>query len=198
MSSDNLCEDLRKSCSETMIVSIKDLKEKGACENQVEKFEKFLEEKDKEDEIEVTVETVKEAKDYGLDIEWAIQKGFISKEIACSSANLAYEYARYVDKRPTEETREAVLSSPCFAYYYARYVDGGSTKEIREAVLSSPKYAYRYAKYVDEGPTEKTKEAVLSSPFYAYKYAKEVDEEQTKETREAVKGSRYEKLIRTM
>jgi hypothetical protein len=114
------------------------------------------------------------------DEEWKI-----IRTAACKNPYYAYEYARYVDQRPTKETRKSVCKEPKYAYYYAKDIDKGATYETRTAACKDPGYAYRYARYVDQRPTKETRKSVCKEPKYAYYYAMDVDKGPTAETRTA-------------
>jgi hypothetical protein len=109
----------------------------------------------------------------------------ILRSAVCKNSELAYEYAKYVDKKPTPETRNAAYQNPCYAYKYALHIDKKPTNETRTAVCKDPYYAYLYAKYVDQTPTDETRFAACQHPGYAYNYAKYVDRKPTRETRSA-------------
>jgi hypothetical protein len=107
------------------------------------------------------------------------------RKIACETAKTAYEYAKEVDKKPTNETRTAACKSSWYAYAYALDVDKCPTDETRTAACQNSEYAYEYAKEVDKKPTDETRDAVCNDPYRAYMYAKYVDKGPTDETRTA-------------
>jgi hypothetical protein len=106
----------------------------------------------------------------------------ILRSAAVQYPELAYEYAFYVDKKPTNETRSAACQHPELAYWYALSVDLNPTNKTRSAACQHPEYAYMYARYVDRKPTDETRSAAGQYPEFAYKYAKYVDQKPTNET----------------
>jgi hypothetical protein len=96
----------------------------------------------------------------------------ILRSAACQNPELAYDYAKNVDQKPTNETRTAACKNPYFAYLYAKYVDKKPTNETRNAACQNPEAAYWYAIYVYQKPTPETKDAVSKDKFYKREYAK--------------------------
>jgi hypothetical protein len=115
----------------------------------------------------------------------------ILRTAACKNSELAYYYARDVDKNPTNETRTNACQNPEHAYYYAKDVDKKPTNETRTNAGQCPEWAYLYAKYVDKKPTDETRSAVSKNPSYAYWYAIDVDKKSTPETRNAASKDPY-------
>jgi hypothetical protein len=114
------------------------------------------------------------------------------RTIACKSPKTAYEYAREVDKGPTDETRTAACKESYYAYWYALFIDKGPTDETRTAACNSPEYVYWYALDVDKGPTDETRTAACKHPEFAFLYARDADKGPTDETRTAAcKDSLY-------
>ena len=95
------------------------------------------------------------------------------KTFICSlGAEWAYYYACEVDKKPTDETREAACKDPWPAYKYALFVDKKPTKETREAACKDSCDAYRYALEVDKKPTDETREAACKDSYWEKQYQK--------------------------
>jgi hypothetical protein len=119
-----------------------------------------------------------------FDKEWGI-----IRTAACKEPGWAYEYAIYVDQKPTDETRIGACKLPECAYDYALYADRKPTDETRTAACKDSGYAYDYAKNVDKNPREDTRNAACNDPGCAYWYARYVDKEPTDKTRTA--ASKY-------
>jgi len=105
---------------------------------------------------------------------------------------LAYQYARYFDKAPRDDTRAAACGDPQWAYRYALDVDAAPRDLTRAAACGHPDWAFLYALDVDKTPRYDTRWAVLPFPHLAYRYARELDKSPRDDTRAAVKGSDYE------
>jgi hypothetical protein len=112
---------------------------------------------------------------------------------ACQHQEWAYYYARYVDQKPTDETRNATCKEPYYAYNYAKYVDRKPTSETRFATCQHSEFAFYYAIDVDKKPTDETRIAACKDPCYAYLYAKDVDRKPTSETRINASKNQYYK-----
>jgi hypothetical protein len=85
-----------------------------------------------------------------------------------------------------EIIRKAAYKSPYYTYRFVRYVDQKPTAETRTSACNRSDYAYEYAKEVDKKPTDETRTAACNDPYYAYRYALDVDKKPTEETRIAV------------
>jgi hypothetical protein len=125
------------------------------------------------------------------------------RTIACETAKTAYEYAKEVDKGPTDETRTAACKEPDYAYYYAIDVDKCPTDETRTAACEAPYYAYCYARDVDKGPANETRSAACQISEWAYWYAIDVDKKPTDETRNSASkeencSKRYDEAFKTL
>jgi hypothetical protein len=64
------------------------------------------------------------------------------------------------ERKPSADTRKAVLSSPREALEYALFVDRGPRPDTRTAAAKSSDTAYRYARHVDIALTPATKKAL--------------------------------------
>ena len=106
----------------------------------------------------------------------------------------AYCYAKFVDKGPRDDTREASIKDLHYAYYYALKVDKYPRDDTRLAACKDPQYAYCYALKVDNCSRYATREVACKDPYYAYKYARFVDKCFRDDTFNAVKGFEYEEL----
>jgi len=94
------------------------------------------------------------------------------RTLICELGDLwcAYWYARYIDKKPTDETRTVACETPQCAYCYARDIDKGPTDETRTASCRGSDGAYWYARYIDKKPTDETREAANKAPYYKQEY----------------------------
>jgi hypothetical protein len=117
----------------------------------------------------------------------------ILKSAYCKNSYYAYNYAIYVDQKPTDETRNAACQKSETAYWYARDVDQKPTDKTRSVACQHPHFAYKYAKYVDRKPTNETRFGACRYPEYAFYYARDVDKKPTNETRNAVSKDPYYK-----
>ena len=115
-----------------------------------------------------------------------------TRRVTCEDPNLAYYYARDVDKGPRDDTRLAACENPGMAYWYARYVDEGPREDTRRVACEDPHYAYQYARFVDKGPRDDTRLAACGNPEWAYRYARFVDQRFQEETWTSVRGTDWE------
>jgi hypothetical protein len=114
-----------------------------------------------------------------------------TRTVACQNAGYAYMYALHIDRKPTDETRTAACKDPVCAYDYARKVDKCPTDETRTAACKNSGCAYDYAREVDKKPTDETRTAACKSSYYAYMYARHIDKKHTEETRIATSKDEY-------
>ena len=111
------------------------------------------------------------------DYMWSLPQDDSLRTFMCElGPMLAYEYARFVDKSPNEETRKAACGDPRWAYMYAHEVDKCPHEETRKAACGDLWYAYTYAWLVDKYPHEETKEVCYRDPEYKQLYIKELGE----------------------
>jgi hypothetical protein len=99
------------------------------------------------------------------DKEWKI-----IRKAVCNEPGYAYQYAFYVDKKPTDGTRTAACKNSVYAYCYAIVVDNSPTDETRTAACKEPYYAYCYAREVDRKPTDETRTAASKDEFWKGRY----------------------------
>jgi len=71
------------------------------------------------------------------------------RTLICELGDLwcAYWYAKYIDKKPTDETRTAACKTPQCAYWYARDIDKGPTDETRTSAYKDPDYKEIYIEW---------------------------------------------------
>jgi hypothetical protein len=132
----------------------------------------------------------KYAYEYAKDVDKKPTNG--TKTVACKEPKYAYFYALDVDQKPTDETKTVACKSPGYAYLYALNIDKKPTDETRTVACQQPDFAYFYALDVDKNPTNATRTGACKYPYYAYKYAIYIDNCSTKETRTAAhKDSHY-------
>jgi hypothetical protein len=79
------------------------------------------------------------------DKEWGI-----IRTAACKDPGYAYQYALYVDQKPTDETRTAVCQDSYLAYCYAMCIDNRSTDETRIGASKHPYWRKQYELWVKE------------------------------------------------
>jgi len=74
------------------------------------------------------------------------------RTLICELGNTrcAYSYARYVDEKPTDETRQVARKDSGFAYFYARWVDRSPRSDTRQAARKDPYWKERYISWVEE------------------------------------------------
>ena len=128
-------------------------------------------------QVEWTAERLQTCLDAGVDLVWGFEVGLgrtLPRSMALTLPLTAYLCARFIDKGPRDDTRQAALGSEGYAYLYARYVDEGPRDDTRQAACSLPEYALDYARFIDKGPRDDTRQAALGSD-YAYLYARYVD-----------------------
>jgi len=78
-----------------------------------------------------------------------ISKSDEIRTLICELGNpwSAYYYARYIDKKPTDETRTASCRGSDGAYWYARYIDKKPTDETRTAACKDSTYKDWYEEW---------------------------------------------------
>jgi hypothetical protein len=94
----------------------------------------------------------------------------IIRTATCNDSEWAYEYALYVDKRPTDETRTAACKIPAYAYFYALHVDKKPTSETRTAACNDSECAYWYAVAIEQNPIEETRIAASKNEYWKEQY----------------------------
>ena len=76
----------------------------------------------------------------------------------------AYRYARYIDKRSTEETRTVACKDSFYAYYYSEFIDNSPHPDTRQGACKDSFYAYFYAINIDKSPRSDTRESACKDP----------------------------------
>lgn len=171
-----------------MEVTLQDLKDRGACPDQLYTFYEFL---GGRKSVALTPQNLERAREMSLSIDWFLEnfadrlRSGHSRDCFLARPEWAYLYAYFVDKRPGDDTRKAASQNPSIAYFYAKHVDLGPHEDTLAAVLENPELTYCYAFYVIGGPSDETREAVLSDSYTAYKYAMNVDQRPREDTRAA-------------
>ena len=62
----------------------------------------------------------------------------------------AYAYAKYVDKKQTDETRQVTCKDFRFAYYYARWVDKSPRSDTRQGASKDSYWKEKYEEWEKE------------------------------------------------
>lgn len=105
------------------------------------------------------------------------------RSIASQQPRYAYLYATLVEG-PHDETRIGASKNPDVAYDYARFIDKASHPVTRQGACYNPYIAFCYARDI-EGPHDDTRRASSKDPDFALSYALVVDKTDHPVTREA-------------
>jgi len=71
------------------------------------------------------------------------------RDLICEfgDANLACEYAEWIDGEPHPDTRKASCRDPGWAHYYARWVDKSPRSDTRQEANKDPYWKERYEEW---------------------------------------------------
>ena len=87
-----------------------------------------------------------------------------------TNPELAYWFAREVDKGPRDDTREACCKDPNYSHSYATNIDKCPHDLTRKAACLKVETAFNYALYVDNGFHKETLTAVIDNDYYFKRY----------------------------
>ena len=140
-------------------ITVDTLRALEACEAQIRLFAAVY-----PDGVDVTPESFTTAHRAGLNVGWVLVtipdlfRGAAFRTAAIAERR-GYEYARWVDKGPRDDTRTAAIAERR-GYEYARWVDRGPRDDTRTAAIAVG-WGYEYARWVDKGPRDDTRAAAV-------------------------------------